>query len=150
MAFYLSCVIIATLPVYFAAVQPWIWPFYSAAMSYNRFTAFAWWILLLSLALFFTVLRNTLNDSGRLKLVLRIVLILAAFEALYGIIQAFVPSVGVIWEDTIGLGNARGTYINRNHFAGFIEMAFPLCLGYVLSFGDWTGQKEKKGMKARL
>jgi len=27
MAFYLSCVIIATVPVYFAAVQPWVWPF---------------------------------------------------------------------------------------------------------------------------
>jgi len=57
-----------------------------------------------------------------------------------------VPSIGVLYEDNIGLGNARGTYI----IAGFIEMAFPLCLGYVLSFGDWTGQKEKKGIKARL
>lgn len=180
MAFYIACVIIATVPIYFAAVQAWVWPFYAAAMilayilfrwqnrlnkaktswlwillggiffiwtllqsvplpgelieklspfryralsdgakltgiafnpvsmSYNLFTSFSWWILLLSIAMFFIVLRNTLNDSKRLRLVLRIVLILAAFEALYGIIQALVPSVGVIWEDTIGLGNARG------------------------------------------
>ncbi len=210
------------MPVYFAAVQAWIWPFYAAAMlpayilfrwqsrlntpktsrlwillggiffvwtllqsvplpaelieklspfryralsdgaaltgidfnpsslSYNRFTSLGWWILLLSIAMFFIVLRNTLNDSRRLRLVLRIVLILAAFEAFYGIIQALVPSVGVIWEDTIGLGNARGTYINRNHFAGFIEMVFPLCLGYTLSLGDWSGQKKKGGIKAML
>ena len=222
MAFYLSCVVIATIPIYFAAVQAWIWPFYAAAMllayilfrwqsrlntpktsrlwillggiffvwtllqsvplpaelieklspfryralsdgatlagidfdpsslSYNRFTSLGWWILLLSIAMFFIVLRNTLNDSGRLRLVLRIVLILAAFEAFYGIIQALVPSVGVIWEDTIGLGNARGTYINRNHFAGFMEMVFPLCLGYTLSLGDWSGQKKKGGIKAML
>ncbi|KKL70291.1 hypothetical protein LCGC14_2106370 [marine sediment metagenome] len=222
MAFYLSCVIIATAPVYFAAVQAWVWPFYAAAMmltyilfrwqnrlnkaktsrlwmllggifftwtllqsvplpaelieklspfryralsdgatlagidfnpsslSYNRFTSLGWWILLLSIAMFFIVLRNTLTDSRRLRLVLRIVLILAAFEALYGIIQALVPSVGVIWEDTIGLGNARGTYINRNHFAGFIEMVFPLCLGYTLSLGDWSGQKKMGGIKAML
>jgi len=32
MAFYLSCVVIATVPVYFAAVQAWVWPFYEAAM----------------------------------------------------------------------------------------------------------------------
>jgi len=222
MAFYIACVIIATVPIYFAAVQAWVWPFYAATMmltyilfrwqnrlnkaktswlwillggiffvwtllqsvplpaelieklspfryralsdgatlagidfnpsslSYNRFTSLGWWVLLLSIAMFFTVLRNTLNDSGRLRLVLRIVLILAAFEAFYGIIQALVPSVGVIWEDTIGLGNARGTYINRNHFAGFIEMVFPLCLGYTLSLGDWSGQKKKAGIKAML
>jgi len=222
MAFYLSCVVIATVPVYFAAVQPWVWPFYAAAMmltfiffrwqkradkakvsrlwmflggiffiwtllqsmplstkwlaivspfryralidganlaglaltpasmAYNRFTSFAWWMLLLSLALFFPVLRHALTDSRRLRLLLRIILVLAALEALYGIIQTLVPSIGVLYEDTIGLGNARGTYINRNHFAGFIELVFPLCLGYVLSFGDWTGQKEKRGIKARL
>jgi len=27
MAFYLLCGVIGTVPVYFAAVQPWVWPF---------------------------------------------------------------------------------------------------------------------------
>ncbi len=124
--------------------------FNPSSLSYNRFTSLGWWILLLSIAMFFIVLRTTLNDSGRLRLVLRIVLILAAFEALYGIIQALVPATGVLWEDTIGLGSTRGTYINRNHFAGFMEMVFPLCLGYTLSLGDWSGQKKRGGIKAML
>ena len=52
-----------------------------------------------------------------------VVLGVAFLEAVYGHIQALVPSLGVLWVDHINayLGNARGTYINRNHFAGFLE-----------------------------
>jgi O-antigen ligase len=31
----------------------------------------------------------------------------------------------------------RGTYINRNHFAGFMEMMLPLGLAYTLAMGSW-------------
>jgi len=64
---------------------------------------------------------------------------LAFFEAIYGIIQALVPSLGVLWVDYIKsyLGDARGTYINRNHFAGFMEMMLPLGLAYTLAMGTW-------------
>jgi len=63
----------------------------------------------------------------------------AFLEAIYGIIQALVPSLGVLWVDYIKsyLGDARGTYINRNHFAGFMEMILPLGLGFTLAMGSW-------------
>ncbi len=62
---------------------------------------------------------------------------LAVLEAIYGLIQALIPSLGVLWVDYIKnyLGDARGTFINRNHFAGFIEMVWPLALGYTLAMG---------------
>jgi hypothetical protein len=34
---------------------------------------------------------------------------------------------------------ARGTWINRNHFAGYLEMMIPLFLGFLLSRIDWRG-----------
>jgi O-antigen ligase len=45
--------------------------------------------------------------------------------------------MGVLWVDYIKnyLGNARGTFINRNHFAGFIEMVWPLAFGFTLAMG---------------
>lgn len=60
-------------------------------------------------------------------------------EALYGLIQALIPTLGTLWVDYYrsALGNARGTFINRNHFAGFIEMIWPLGLGYTLAQGNW-------------
>jgi len=41
MAFYLSCVVIGTAPVYFAAVQAWVWSFYAAAMML-AYVIFRW------------------------------------------------------------------------------------------------------------
>ncbi len=59
-------------------------------------------------------------------------------EALYGLIQALVPSVGVLWVDYINdyLGTARGTFINRNNFAAFMGMIWPLALGLTLAMAD--------------
>ena len=58
---------------------------------------------------------------------------------LYGLIQALVPTLGVLWVDYVQayMGDARGTFINRNHFAGFIEMVWPLALGFTMAQGGW-------------
>jgi O-antigen ligase len=212
--------IVATVPVFFAAVQPWIWSFYTACIvsaflmlflqkaggqawrdregrarkpsaififsvglffavtlcqslplpesalslfspfrykmlaqsrailgsptalatiSYAPLASLAWWIFLLGLFLFFLVFHKSVTADRDLKILLRILLVVAFLEAIYGIIQALVPSLGVLWVDYIKsyLGDARGTYINRNHFAGFMEMMLPLGLGYTLAMGNW-------------
>jgi O-antigen ligase len=50
------------------------------------------------------------------------------------LLQVLIPTLGVLWVDIpSGFGNARGTFINRNHFAGFIEMVWPLGLGLILA-----------------
>jgi O-antigen ligase len=71
----------------------------------------------------------------------------ALLEAVYGLIQALVPTMGVLWVDYVQayMGSARGTFINRNHFAGFIEMIWPLALGLTMAQGGWgTGYTLKK------
>jgi len=84
-----------------------------------------------------------------MKLLIYILLGLAVVEALYGLIQALIPTLGVLWIDYIQayLGDARGTYINRNHFAGFMEMILPLGLGYTLALGNW---QEKLSLKTLM
>ena len=214
--------ILATIPVLFAAVHAWIWPFYTAcifaaflillwqnrintagmldkiyffplglfylvclvqclplpssilsflspfrhgvltqscaiidgsvgwqSISYSPLKSLAWWTFLLGLLLFFLIFRKTFTRSRHLKLLIYILLGLAALEALYGLFQALIPTLGVLWIDYIQayLGDARGTYINRNHFAGFIEMILPLGLGCILSLGNW---KEKLSLKTLM
>ena len=217
---YIIIFIVATIPILFAAVQPWVWSFYTACMvlsflilflqkaggqvwqnkesrmwhppglfifsvglffvvtlfqiiplpesflsflspfrfkvltqsraiignpadlatlSYAPLTSLAWWIFMLGLFLFFLVFRKTFVSDRNLKILIRILLGVAFLEAIYGIIQALVPSLGVLWVDyiTAYLGDARGTYINRNHFAGFMEMMLPLGLAYTLAMGSW-------------
>jgi O-antigen ligase len=87
--------------------------------------------------MFFFVLMQFYESRKSLKMLAGTMVGLAIAEAIYGLIQALIPSLGVLWVDYIssGLGNARGTFINRNHFAGFIEMVWPLALGFTLAMG---------------
>ncbi len=204
---FLSLFIIATIPVPFAAVQPWVWSIYSLLMiivfvlglwtlrrphpinspfqtialgvffiwslilvvpfppgllpilspmraealanawkltgdvpiwqsiSYAPTDATAWWIFLLSLTLFFVVVRHLCEDRKLLKRIITVMIMIGLAESIYGLVQALVPSMGVLWVDYIQtyLGSARGTFINRNNFAGFVEMIWPLALGLTLS-----------------
>lgn len=97
---------------------------------------------MLSAFVFFYVLRNFCDSLKNLKLLVGLMVGLAIAEAVYGLIQALIPSLGVLWVDYVKsyMGDARGTYINRNHFAGFIEMVWPLALGFTLVLG-YRGKK---------
>ena len=116
------------------------------SISYSSRSSLAWWTFLLSLLIFFLVFRKTFTSSRHLKILIYILLGLSALEALYGLLQALIPTMGVLWVEKT-FGNARGTYINRNHFAGFIEMILPLGLGYTLSLGNW---EERLSLKALM
>jgi O-antigen ligase len=52
--------------------------------------------------------------------------------ALFSILQFF-SSQGLIYWVVKSPGMAFGPYVNRNHYAGLIEMLIPLAAGYVLS-----------------
>ena len=199
--------VIATIPIPFAAVQPWVWPIYALlmivaftfshaadesikfpdgrlqksalavffiwtlflatplpptllsilspvreellvnslkltgntsnlrALSYASRDALTWWTFLLSLFFFFLAIRKCCADPKNLKRVVGVMIAVGLVESLYGMIQALVPSMGVLWVDYIQeyMGTARGTFINRNNFAGFIEMIWPLALGATFS-----------------
>jgi O-antigen ligase len=126
------------------------------AISYSPLASLAWWTFLLSLLFFFLVLRECFTSRRNLRFTLWVILGAATLESLYGLIQALVPAVGVLWVDWVNMDGARGTFINRNHFAGFMEMVWPLALGYTLSLGDWQrkgnhdGNNWKKRLKAML
>lgn len=113
-----------------------------AALSYAPAQSLAWWAFWLALALLFALLSRQLADRRFLTGTLWLLLAVAVAEAFYGILQALVPNLGVLWVSYLksGMGNARGTYINRNHFAGFIEMLLPLLLGFALSRVRWHGR----------
>ena len=97
---------------------------------YPTATLLALFKLLAYLGVF--VLAIQLFDSGRRKSTLVVALIsLGCFEAGYGVIQHLLS-----WNSIFGVTNpydlwvAIGTYINRNHFAGLIELTFPFAFAY--------------------
>jgi O-antigen ligase len=128
----------------------------STSLSYDPLTTwmhFAWWAFLLVFAwLLYQAI--TSKASKYPTWLLHGLFLLAGFEALYGILQALLPSLGVLWDidPSTGLaykGYARGTFINRNHFAAFLGLIWPLLLGYLLILKTPRKMKFILGKRAR-
>jgi O-antigen ligase len=68
------------------------------------------------------------RESGK-RLALCLVAV-GLFEAIYGLAQ-YLTGWQQIWnvQRRFYIGSATGTYVNHNHFAGLLEMIFPLALG---------------------
>jgi O-antigen ligase len=115
-----------------------VWP----TLSYAPLQSLGWWAFLLGLVFWFVLLKASFKSRRMLQWSLWILLGLAMIQGLYGIVQALVPNLGVLWVTYLknGLGDARGTWINRNHFAGFLGMMVPLLLGFSLSKVRWGSQ----------
>ncbi|MCF8084744.1 MAG: O-antigen ligase family protein [Deltaproteobacteria bacterium] len=120
---------------------------YTIAYSVNQ--AFARWGYIVCLALFFWVCVSLGRDRKAYKALVRVAIAYGGVAAVYGLLQVLIPSVGVWWvpPDFAYPGCARGTYINRNSFAGLMEMLWPLALGVTLAQGEW---ESRKGVKAAL
>ncbi|MEW6002614.1 MAG: O-antigen ligase family protein, partial [Nitrospirota bacterium] len=97
-----------------------IYPF-ATEMELSRLLAF--------LMVFFTAAFG-INEEGRLYRIIRALSIFGFILALFAIIQHATWNGKIYWfrEPTQG-GTPFGPFVNRNHFAGFINMIIPLSLG---------------------
>ena len=90
---------------------------------------------LLVYALLFFVALNNLHKSEWTQIALYMLVFTGAAIAVYGIVQMIVEAEHV-WHFTRPeqyKGRGSGTFINPNHFAGFLGMLLPLCLASVLT-----------------
>ena len=109
---YLSPVRFQTLTsAHFLLNRPPTWQ----TLSYAPLVALSWWMFLFSLYLFFVAVRSLCADTKNLKCIVYVMMGVALIEAVYGLIQALVPTLGVLWVDYVKayMGDARGTFINR-------------------------------------
>lgn len=97
----------------------------------------------LSLLCFFIITILHLDTRSRVERAIWIVIIAAAIQALYGSLMVM---SGLEWgfftEKWAYLGKATGTFVNRNHLAGYLEMSLALGIGFLLASstkysGDW-------------
>jgi len=97
-------------------------------------------LLVLAYTAFGITVSRSFRSDGWIKLALAPVFAMLLIEASFGIYQ---------YLGSGGSEDATGSYFNRNHYAGFLEMTFPLALGYVLSLGDWGGAV-RRPLRSRL
>ena len=92
-------------------------------------------VRLLVYALLFFVAMNNLHKSEWTQLALYVLVFTGAVIAIYGIVQV-IAGLDHVWhfdrpEQYTGRGS--GTFINPNHFAGFLGMLLPVCLAALLT-----------------
>lgn len=116
------------------SLAPYVYP---VRMSIIRFIIYG---------LLFYGLVQALDSKKRIEEIIFLLLAMGCFESLYGLIQAYSGSPQVLWFKAITERNAAtGTYINRNQFAGFMEMGLLLAV----AFSAALSEREKESITDR-
>lgn len=84
--------------------------------------------------LFFLGMVHVLNTRKRIETAIWVVLILGCFEAVYGIFENYSGTNHIWWFNKLSYADVvTGTYVNRNHFAGLMEMGVMLSAGFTVA-----------------
>ena len=106
-------------------------------------TETAWLALLPPLAVFLVTVGLKEEELRRL---VYLFLAMAAFQAALGLTQFGGGSGTVFRLNPSDIGSPVGTYVNRNHLAGMLEMALPIVLGLIASrIGRGSGETRYAG-----
>lgn len=105
-------------------------------------------VLILCYGLFGYLVLRTVDSRRRIEIFVIVILASALFQAFYGMAEVFSGHEAILGRPKrYGVGSVTGTYVNRNHLAGYLEMAFPLSLGYLLVKARYFAME--KGMSLR-
>lgn len=94
-------------------------------------------ILWVTYGLFFFGFSMVLNTKKRIEAAIMIILILGCFEAIYGMVQTYSADHKIWWhQKMIHMADVTGTYVNRNHFAGLMEMITIIAVLYAAALSE--------------
>jgi hypothetical protein len=81
----------------------------------------------------FLVVRALRNRKQIFAFVLTLIVI-GIFEAAYGMFELYNKTPNILFfKKRYGLTDVTGTFVNRNHLSGFLEMIIPLAIGFVIA-----------------
>ena len=106
------------------------WNAISADPYQTRFVA----LQLIALSLVILLVFRYANTESRVRLLVHVILGVAVSSAIYGILRQTVQRDTGFVLPMLRPGSGYGQFINKNHFAYFMEMAFGLGLG-LIAFG---------------
>ncbi|MCC7279850.1 MAG: O-antigen ligase domain-containing protein, partial [Chromatiaceae bacterium] len=111
-------------------------------------TQTSWLVLLIPIAVFLAT--RSLGQQSQLRLV-SLLLAIAAFQATLALVQFGASQGGLLLFgfDPSGSG-AAGTYPNRNHLAGLLEMTLPIALALLLYYLGRDRSDRKRGWRRKV
>ncbi|MFC2141372.1 O-antigen ligase family protein [Acidobacteriota bacterium] len=90
-------------------------------------------ILITYFVLGFLIVR-TVTEWRQIKRIIAVLISMGVFQAAYGLFELYRRNPRILfYEKVYNLDSASGTFINRNHFSGYLEMLIPIAIGLVIS-----------------
>ncbi len=88
---------------------------------------------LVALLVYFAAALAFIDSPRRLRLVVRLIIIFGFALAMFGLMQHFVNPSMIYWLRESKQSLPFGPYINRHHFAGYMELTLALPLGLLFA-----------------
>jgi O-antigen ligase len=112
-----------------------------SSLSFDPYSTRFILVQVFALLIYFAAVLVFTDTPKRLRLLVRTIAVFGFFLAIFGLTQSFTSPDKVYWLRDMPQSQAFGPFINRHHFAGYMELALALPLGLV-----FTGaiEKEKK------
>ena len=84
---------------------------------------------------------RTVTHRKQIRRIMVTLVGVGVFEALYGLFELYRSHPRLLfYAKEHNLDSATGTFVNRNHYAGYLEMMIPLALGLIVSRLDLFGE----------
>jgi len=101
--------------------------------------------------LFAYLVYKHVSTRKRVKIFVFVLFAGACFQSFYGLAEFFGGTRRIFgFQRDAYMDSATGTFINRNHFAGFLEMIFPVSMGYLLARASFFTMKRGGSLKERI
>jgi O-antigen ligase len=104
-----------------------------APLSVNLKSTFSEFLRFSSYAAFYILTVQILSQKKYLEKTLTMIFIFAALLAMFSMLQHFTSNGKIFWVRDIQTKFFFGPFANKNHFAGFMDMLFPVAVGLFLA-----------------
>jgi O-antigen ligase len=113
------------------------------SLSFDPYSTRVVLVQVVTLLIYFAATLVFTDTPKRLKLLVRTITIFGFFLAIFGLTQSFTSPTKVYWIRELSQSTAFGPFINRHHFAGYMELALAVPLGLIFS---GSVEKDKRFM----
>lgn len=115
---------------------------YSADFAHMKFVSFSIipantfqrTVELLAYVLLGFIVLKTVTKRYQIYRIFTVLIAMGMFEALYGLFELYSRNPRILfYKKVYGLDSVSGTFVNRNHFSGYLEMIVPLAIGLIIA-----------------
>ncbi len=79
---------------------------------------------------------KTIKTRAQIVRMFSVLFAMGIFEAVYGLLELYSRAPRILFYEKVhDMNVVSGTFVNRNHFAGYMEMLIPVSLGLILARG---------------